>query len=81
MNLCKFRKNYLVEQPILRIPNFNFPNLKCCKVVFYFQYNEIYWHFWVYCDIDLKLLLGKNTQKVNKQKLVVKIRDLYWLFI
>ena len=22
----------LIEQPILRIPNFNFPNLRCCKV-------------------------------------------------
>ena len=30
--------------------------------------NELYWHFWVYFDINLKLLSGKNTQKVNKQK-------------
>ena len=22
----------LIEHPILRIPNFNFPNLRCCKV-------------------------------------------------
>ena len=26
----------LIEQPILRIPNFNFPNLRCCKVFFSF---------------------------------------------
>ena len=26
----------LIEHPILRIPNFNFPNLRCCKVVFSF---------------------------------------------
>ena len=35
----------------------NFTNLK-------FQYP----HFWVYFDINLKLLSGKNTQKVNQQK-------------
>ena len=26
----------LIEQPILRIPNFNFSNLRCCKVFFSF---------------------------------------------
>ena len=26
----------LIEHPILRIPNFNFPNLRCCKVGFSF---------------------------------------------
>ena len=25
---------HLIKQPILRIPNFNFPNLRCCKEVF-----------------------------------------------
>ena len=25
----------LIEHPILRIPNFNFPNLRCCKVFFF----------------------------------------------
>ena len=60
----------LIKHPILRIPNFNFPNLvRCCKVFFSFWYNELYWHFWVYFDIDLKLLSGKNTQKVNKQNI------------
>ena len=29
----------------------------------------LYWHFWVYFDINLKLLSGKNTQKVNKQNI------------
>jgi hypothetical protein len=35
----KFEVHYLVqliEHPILRIPNFNFPNLRCCKVFFSF---------------------------------------------
>jgi hypothetical protein len=26
----------LIEQPILRIPNFNFPNLRCCKAFLFF---------------------------------------------
>ena len=46
----------LIEHPILQIPNFNFPNLRCC---------ELYWHVWVYFNINLKLLYGKNTQKVK----------------
>ena len=25
----------LIEHPILRIPNFNFPNVRCCKVFFF----------------------------------------------
>ena len=61
-----FLYNYLVqliENPILCIPNFNFPNLRCCKVVLSYQYNELYWHFWVYFDINLKLLLGKVLKK------------------
>ena len=35
----------------------------------FFSYSELYWHFWVYFDINLKLLSGKNTQKVNKQNI------------
>ena len=34
-----FRDNYLVqliEHPILRTPNFNFPNQRCCRVFFSF---------------------------------------------
>ena len=27
------------------------------------------------------IYLVKNTQKVNKQKLVAKIRNSYWLFV
>ena len=27
-----------------------------------------YWHFWIFCDIDLKLLPGNKTQKENKTK-------------
>ena len=61
----------LIEHPILWIPNFNFPNLRCRKVCVCVLYNELYWHFWVYFDINLKLLSGKNTQKVNKQNIRV----------
>ena len=45
--------------------------------VFSFYYSKLYWHFWVHFDINLGLLSGKNTQKVNKQN----IRDsLNWVF-
>ena len=44
----------LIKQPILRIPNFNFPNLRCCKVFWSFWYKESYMPFvgvlW-YCDL------------------------------
>ena len=45
----------LMEHPILRIPNFNFSNLRC--------WNELYWQFWVYFDINLKLLFEKILKK------------------
>ena len=35
----------------------------------------------MYFNLNSKLLPGKSAQKVNKQKIVVKIRDLYWLFV
>ena len=36
----------LIEHPILRIPNFNFPNLRCCKFFFLFNIpNKLYRHF------------------------------------
>ena len=64
----------LIKNPILRIPNFNFPN---GKVFFSSLYKELHLHFWVYLHINLKILSGKNTQKVNKQK----IWDSYnWVF-
>ena len=44
-NLFKvFHKHYLVqliEQPILRFPNFNFTNLRCCKVFLFFVCKEL----------------------------------------
>ena len=46
----------LIEQPILRIPNFNFPNLRCCKVFLFFVCKELYWHFLMYFGLNLKLL-------------------------
>ena len=84
---------HFIEQLILRIPNFNFPNLRCCKVFLSFQYKELFWHFWVYYDVNLKLLPCKNTQRVKKQKnccknlgfaLVVRMswtRNIAWNFI
>ena len=36
------------------------------------QNKKLYWHFWVYCDVNLKLLPWKKTQKVNKQKICCK---------
>ena len=42
---------------------FQFPKSQALKSVFSFLYNELYWHFGVYFDINLKLLSGKNTQK------------------
>ena len=64
---------HLIEQPILRIPNFNCLNLRCCKVFLSFWYKELHWHFLVYCDINLNLLPCNNTQKVNKQKKSLQI--------
>ena len=53
----------LIKQSILRILNFNFSNLRCCKVFLSFLRKELYWHFRVYCGNNLKLLPGKNTQQ------------------
>ena len=58
----KFLPKYLIqliEHPILGIPNFNIPNLRCWKVLT--SYIGIF--KCTYFDIDLKLLSGKNTQK------------------
>ena len=58
-------------------PEFQFPQFKMLQSVFSFYYSKLYWHFWVHFDINLGLLSGKNTQKVNKQN----IRDsLNWVF-
>ena len=35
-SFCKYYLVQLIEHPILRIPNFNFPNLRRCKVFFSF---------------------------------------------
>ena len=77
----------LMKQPILVIPNLNFLNLSYCKVFFY-VFNvksciRIFWCIVIYIYINLKLLPGKNTQKVNKQKIHCKnlgfvIRMWHW---
>ena len=75
---CEYGKNassdmylvQLIEHPILRIPNFNFPNLRCCKLFFLFNIKSYIGIFgYTYLDINLKVLSGKNNQKVNKQKI------------
>ena len=71
-NLTVYHLVQHIKHPILRIPNFNFPNLRFCKVFFSFQYNQSYWYFLMYFDINLKILSGKNSQIVNKQN----IRDM-----
>ena len=45
-----------------------------------FLRKELYWHFRVYCGNNLKLLPGKNTQKVNKQKKSLGFGIRNWLF-
>ena len=35
-NFSHFYLVQLIKQPILRIRNFNFPNLRCCKVFLFF---------------------------------------------
>ena len=57
------------QTPNLTNPQFQFPQFKVLQSGSSFRYNELYWHFWVYFDINLKLLSGKNTQKVNKQNI------------
>ena len=67
-------KSFSISRSAHQTPNFTnlefqFPQFKVLQIVFSFLYNELHWHFWVYFDINLKLLSGKNTQKVNKQKI------------
>ena len=50
-------------------PEFQFPQFKVLQSVFFFLIERVHWHFWVYFNINLKLLSGKNTQKVNKQNI------------
>ena len=58
--------NYLVQLINFMNLQFQFPQFKVLQSVFLFDC-ELYWHFWVYFVINLELLSGKNTQKVNKQ--------------
>ena len=53
--LLYFQVNYLVQ--LIEPPIFQIPNY------------ELYWHFWVYFDNNLKIIAGENTQKVSKQKI------------
>ena len=54
-----------------RTPNsmnseYQFPQF---KLLAKWDFFELYLHFWVHFDINLKLLSGKNTQEVNKQNI------------
>ena len=57
------------QTPNFTNPEFQFPQFKMLQSVFSFYYSKLYWHFWVHFDINLGLLSGKNTQKVNKQNI------------
>ena len=51
-------------------PEFQFPQFKVLQSGFFLFNIMIYIGiFWVYFDNNLKILSGKNTQKVNKQKI------------
>ena len=60
-------------QPIFRILNFNFPNLRCCKVFFTFKCKELYWHFLIELWCNLKP--GITTEKINKQQIRCKYSE------
>ena len=34
-----------------------------------FEYKELFWHFWVYFDINLNILSGTKYSNVSKQKI------------
>ena len=60
------------QTPNFTNPEFQFPQFKVLHAKCFFLFSVtsyLYWHFWVYFDINLKLLSGKNTQKLNKQKI------------
>ena len=50
-------------------PEFQLPQFKELQSVLSFLCEELYRYFWVYCDINLKLLPGENTEKVNQQNI------------
>ena len=68
--LCRLLSCSAHRTPNFTNPKFQFSQFKVLQSVFFFlTYYKLYRHFWVYFDINLKLLSGKNTQKVNKQKI------------
>ena len=69
--ICKMNKSICISRSAHQTPNnmnpkFQFPQFKVLQSVLY---DQLYWHFWVYFDINLKILSGKNTQIVNKQNI------------
>ena len=59
---------YHIRKPNFPNPEFKFPQSKALQNVKFFLYYELYWHFWLYFDTNLKLFSRQNTQKVDKQK-------------
>ena len=59
----------LIENPILWIPNFHFPNLRCCKVFWYFDITSYIGIFRCILILIQNCYLEKRPQKVNKQNI------------
>ena len=57
---------HLIKYPILQIPNFNFPNLRCWKVFFFLSI--IMSHIGIF-DINLKLLSRKKLRIFGIRKI------------
>ena len=60
-NQCR---TYVISRSAHRTPNFTnpefqFPQSKVLQSVFFYN-NELYWHFWVYFDMNLTLLILKK---------------------
>ena len=47
-------------------PKFQFPEFKMLSSGFIFSYIKLYWHVWVYYNINSKFLHSENTEKVDK---------------
>ena len=69
MNLFKQISRSDQQTPNSRNPECQYPQFKVLQSGFFFLIYQVILALWVYFDINLKLLSGKNTQKINKQKI------------
>ena len=67
----------LIEHPILRIPNFNSPNLRCCKV-FFFLFNITSYVGIFGCILILIQIIWKKYSK-SKQTKYSRLIKLGWV--